>query len=160
MKKIAGKIIFISSESVLKSCINDSFYKKVPGPSSRILEALLNREGEIIKYQCLYKAGWGDNHINIKPNTLYQSVSILRRTFEEFGVDGRIITTHPRKGLSIELNDDSNGIWDDIEYHINSPPNVDEKKPKEEAKVNLFLAALSIPFILLSSFIDLTARSK
>ncbi|MEQ0878369.1 winged helix-turn-helix domain-containing protein [Enterobacter vonholyi] len=132
MKIIEEKVIFISNESILKSLKDSSFSKKISTPCCRILNALILNEGEMIKYEQLYKIGWGENHMRIKPNTLYQNISILRRTFEDLGVEGKIIKTHPRSGISIDCKIDTYDLGNDIYSRNRSPPNNTGKN-----KVNL-----------------------
>lgn len=123
---IDKKSVFCPDTSKISPFGTNEFKKKLTSPSSRILEGLIMSNGDIVPYKELYKLGWGDHHVNIRPNTLYQHISLLRRAFDDCGIDGKKIVTHQRKGISLAAKvtrvEDLMDNTESADQHKHSPP--------------------------------------
>lgn len=123
---IDRNFFFCPKKSKISPLGPQTFSKMLTTPSSRILEGLILSDGGIVSYNELYQLGWGENHVNIRPNTLYQHLSALRRAFDDCGIDGKKIVTHQRKGVSLTANiireKDHIGNNSFLDQHKHSPP--------------------------------------
>lgn len=79
--------------------VNDNNSVQLSGSASRCLELLLSKM-ELVTQKELYEYAWQDSGVTPTPNTLYQSISVLRRAFREIGhSEQNFILTETRKGF-------------------------------------------------------------
>lgn len=71
--------------------------------ASRCLLTLIEHSGQLVTHQQLYHAGWEYHGRNASPNTLYQTISEIRKSLQQVGLEN-IITTQPRSGWIINKN--------------------------------------------------------
>ena len=71
--------------------------------ASRCLLTLIENAGQTVTHQQLYHAGWEYDGREATPNTLYQTISEIRKNLQLVGLDN-IITTQPRCGWIINKN--------------------------------------------------------
>lgn len=96
---IKDSIIFWPDRQLLFNVIDESNSVQLTGSASRCLEMLLSKK-ELISQKELYEYAWKDSGITPTPNTLYQSISVLRRAFRELDEsDEKFILTETRKGF-------------------------------------------------------------
>ena len=67
--------------------------------SSMCLNLLLENQGKIILRDELLESVWGSRGMHVSPNTLYQNISLLRKSLIKLGVESAIIQTIPRRGF-------------------------------------------------------------
>ena len=99
-----NKVIFLPEKSRLISCKTGK-QLALYVTASRCLQLLINNPDRVVIHAELYAAGWEDHGKIVTPNTLYQTISKLRRQLEAAGIEQNIIQTLPRQGwiLSNEL---------------------------------------------------------
>lgn len=74
-------------------------------PSSRCLEILLEEPGTIVSHQLLYESAWNNSVIETSPNTLYQTILLVRKAFKVVSDSSEdFIITVPRKGFVFNEN--------------------------------------------------------
>lgn len=83
--------------------VNTSYVEKrqiLGRPSSRCLEIILEDPGSIVSHQQLYDAAWENSVVETSPNTLYQTILLVRKALKAVSesTDDFIITV-PRKGF-------------------------------------------------------------
>ncbi|QGN39609.1 hypothetical protein GJ746_20915 [Klebsiella oxytoca] len=74
-------------------------------PSSRCLEILLEEPGTIVSHQLLYESAWNNSVIETSPNTLYQTILLVRKALKVVSDSSEdFIITVPRKGFVFNEN--------------------------------------------------------
>jgi DNA-binding winged helix-turn-helix (wHTH) protein len=85
---------------------------KLNQPTSRCLALLIERRGSIITQEDFMNEVWRKHGMEVTVNTLYQNISILRKTLKRVGIDENIIITVPKKGITfsaqVEVLDEKN----------------------------------------------------
>lgn len=66
--------------------------------ATRCFSLLIREQGQMVSHNALYAAGWENHGKIVTPNTLYQTISKLRKQLQEAGLSEDIIQTHPRQG--------------------------------------------------------------
>lgn len=69
--------------------------------ASRCLFVLITNVGKVVSHKSLYEAGWEKHGKEVTPNTLYQTISELRKQLKNAGFKDNIIQTLPRQGWTI-----------------------------------------------------------
>ncbi|WP_261642387.1 winged helix-turn-helix domain-containing protein [Erwinia mallotivora] len=69
--------------------------------ASRCLFLLITNVGKVVSHKSLYEAGWESQGKEVTPNTLYQTISELRKQLKNAGFKQNIIQTLPRQGWTI-----------------------------------------------------------
>jgi DNA-binding winged helix-turn-helix (wHTH) protein len=77
---------------------------KLNGPTSECLYLILSNSSKIISQDEFFKNVWEVNGEYVSLNTLYQNISILRKSFKELGVDDEVITTVAKKGFKLHTD--------------------------------------------------------
>lgn len=72
----------------------------LPLPAQRLLQLLLDSEGQLISREDLLEKAWDQYGLNGSGNNLNQYLSILRRSFSKLGCDA-FIETIPRVGVRL-----------------------------------------------------------
>ncbi|ELY4546051.1 winged helix-turn-helix domain-containing protein, partial [Cronobacter sakazakii] len=77
--------------------------KKVRLHSSCVycLELLIEHQGEVVEHETFYEYVWRRFGMEVGPNALYQSISMLRKALSTCGNQDNIILTAPRRGFSL-----------------------------------------------------------
>ncbi|URQ61288.1 winged helix-turn-helix domain-containing protein [Pantoea alhagi] len=70
-------------------------------PTSRCLSLLIERKGSVITQEDFMNEVWRKHGMEVTVNTLYQNISILRKTLKRVGIDENIIITVPKKGITL-----------------------------------------------------------
>ncbi|HDW8098804.1 TPA: winged helix-turn-helix domain-containing protein [Escherichia coli] len=65
------------------------------------LELLIEHQGEIVEHEAFYEYVWRRFGMEVGPNALYQSISMLRKALSTCGTPDNIILTAPRRGFSL-----------------------------------------------------------
>jgi DNA-binding winged helix-turn-helix (wHTH) protein len=90
-------------------------------PSSRCLEILLKDQGTIVSHQLLYDNAWKNSVIETSPNTLYQTILLVRKALKFVSESSEdFIITVPRKGFV--FNETIQVKVEDVESELSSKP--------------------------------------
>lgn len=99
---INNNVIFDTLKHTLTS---SKFYPekdtKLNQPTSRCLSLLIERKGCVITQEDFMNEVWRKHGMEVTVNTLYQNISILRKTLKRVGIDENIIITVPKKGITL-----------------------------------------------------------
>lgn len=125
---IDDTIIFSPSECTLTSAFDSNLSQSLSEPASRCFEKLLI-SGELVSQNDLYELGWAGRPITPSPNTLYQTISSIRRSFKALKPSGvNPVLTETRKGFRINpelhikyetLN--ANGLTEESSIELKQP---------------------------------------
>ncbi|EDN7225500.1 hypothetical protein NJ17_004353 [Salmonella enterica subsp. enterica] len=75
---------------------------KLPTPANQCLLLLVQKSPEVVRQEDFIKVVWRNNNMEIPLNTLYQNISILRRSLKKVSAnDKKIISTKSRQGFCI-----------------------------------------------------------
>ncbi|WP_345830113.1 winged helix-turn-helix domain-containing protein [Erwinia sp. HDF1-3R] len=97
---INEKVIFLPHKNLFISR-NNKTQHVIFSTASRCLVLLIVNHGNIVSHQQFYKSGWEEHGKQVTPNTLYQTISELRRQLGKAGIEINIINTVPRHGWVI-----------------------------------------------------------
>ncbi|MFU9137002.1 winged helix-turn-helix domain-containing protein [Erwinia tasmaniensis] len=98
---INEKVIFLPHKNLFISRNNNTQHV-IFSTASRCLVLLIVNHGNIVNHQQLYKRGWEEHGKQVTPNTLYQTISELRKQLGKAGLEINIINTIPRQGWVID----------------------------------------------------------
>lgn len=113
---INGQVCFNPNTHKLERKEKEGFSLLLNVPASRCLSLLIQHKGEIVSQEHFFREVWHQYGMNVSPNTLYQNISILRRSLDKCGLSTEIILTVPRKGFTlsssvvISLDEDKNEV--------------------------------------------------
>lgn len=99
---INGTAIFLPQQRTLAT-FNKERKFILYNTASRCLLTLIENAGHTVSHQQLYHAGWEYDGREATPNTLYQTISEIRKNFQQVGLEN-IIVTQPRCGWIINKN--------------------------------------------------------
>lgn len=99
---IEGTAIFLPEQRMITT-LNKEKKLILYNTASRCLLTLIENSGQLVTHQQLYHAGWEYHGRNASPNTLYQTISEIRKSLQQVGLEN-IITTQPRSGWIINKN--------------------------------------------------------
>ncbi|WP_312068930.1 winged helix-turn-helix domain-containing protein [Lelliottia nimipressuralis] len=101
-----GRVVFWPNRNLLTHNTNRPQSVQLTGPASRCLELLVSRRDLVTQHE-LFEYGWEGSGFTPSPNTLYQSISVLRRAFRELDNSSEnYILTETRKGFRVNPNFD------------------------------------------------------
>ena len=112
----------------------------LPLPAQRLLQILLDSEGELISREDLLKKVWDQYGLNGSGNNLNQYLSIIRRSFTKLGCEA-FIETIPRVGVRLF----ESVIITKEENFSTAPPVRKEKKHRLSEKKRILLSSLMLP---------------
>lgn len=121
---------------------------KLNQPTSRCLLLLIERRGCVITQEDFMNEVWRKHGMEVTVNTLYQNISILRKTLKRVGIDENIIITVPKKGitLSAQVREQSDKTFIAASPYL-TPMQQNEMPLKRKGGFRLFLV-LSIVLLL------------
>ncbi|UQY43732.1 winged helix-turn-helix domain-containing protein [Erwinia sp. PK3-005] len=96
---INGTAIFLPDQRSIAS-LNKEKKLILYNTASRCLLTLIEHAGQTVSHQQLYQAGWEYHGREATPNTLYQTISEIRKSLQQVGLEN-IISTQPRTGWII-----------------------------------------------------------
>ncbi|WP_052130638.1 winged helix-turn-helix domain-containing protein [Erwinia typographi] len=99
--RLNNAVIFVPNKNTLISCADNSQHV-LYSTASRCLVLLIENIGEIVNHRQFYESGWEAQGKEVTPNTLYQTISELRKQLKKSGVGNNIIKTLPRHGWFID----------------------------------------------------------
>ncbi|HFO4471067.1 TPA: transcriptional regulator, partial [Escherichia coli] len=78
-------------------------------PAGKCLKLLLDNAYSVVSHNQFFEKVWSDSSAEVATNTLYQNISMIRRSFREISsatIFNDVIRTVPRKGFKIneEIN--------------------------------------------------------
>lgn len=134
----------------LKRVDDDAFPEiKLNTPTSECLYLILSKNNQIITQDEFFKNVWESNGEYVSLNTLYQNISILRKSFKELGVDEEIITTIAKKGFKLNSDIRISVLEKKLDRISDSVDNSKKQKEYRFSHGTLGLAVLSIIFVSL-----------
>ncbi|WP_338558740.1 winged helix-turn-helix domain-containing protein [Erwinia sp. E_sp_B04_7] len=98
--RINNVVDFLPEQNKLISCETKREYSMY-GTASRCLDLFITHSDNIVTHKLLYEAGWENQGKDVTPNTLYQTISELRKQLNKAGIKQNIIQTYPRRGWGI-----------------------------------------------------------
>ncbi|HBY1517158.1 TPA: winged helix-turn-helix domain-containing protein [Klebsiella aerogenes] len=101
---INGQVWFDPDELTLNSVQDPTNILNLPIPAGRCLYVLLQNHGEIVTIKQFHEWVWKDNNTIVSDNTVYQNISMLRKSLSKMGLTTTIIETQTRKGWRIPLD--------------------------------------------------------
>lgn len=100
---INDNIQFNPETKKLESLRNPDLAITLTTPASRCLTLLLESYPEVVTQKSFFSFVWAEEGMLVPANTLYQNISIVRRSLRAAGeTDELLILTVPRKGFQIE----------------------------------------------------------
>lgn len=112
-----SNIIFYPETCEFRDYTHQEKSIQVNQPASRCLELLIEKAPQLVLQKDFYAYVWGDAATTVQLNTLYQNISLLRRTLKFFGNDyADMVLTVPRRGFkfneryTIQPFDDEDGM--------------------------------------------------
>ncbi|EMH4164821.1 winged helix-turn-helix domain-containing protein [Pluralibacter gergoviae] len=100
---IDNSFIFNPSAHTLQK-IDDIETINLAVSASLCFTILIENQGQIILRHELLNSVWGSRGMNVATNTLYQNISLLRKSLTRLGVDTAMIQTAPRRGFLFDKN--------------------------------------------------------
>ncbi|HFP9847156.1 TPA: transcriptional regulator, partial [Escherichia coli] len=73
-------------------------------PAGKCLKLLLDNAYSVVSHNQFFEKVWSDSSADVATNTLYQNISMIRRSFREISsatIFNDVIRTVPRKGFKI-----------------------------------------------------------
>ncbi|WP_114192568.1 winged helix-turn-helix domain-containing protein [Edaphovirga cremea] len=98
---INNAVYFVPEKNLLIAKNDPSLTVLLNAPVSRCLLLLIEKQHDIISQKVFLHEVWESNGSSVSANSLYQSISLLRKAFKSVGLHDVIITTVPRKGLTL-----------------------------------------------------------
>ncbi|CAI1073186.1 Transcriptional regulatory protein, C terminal [Serratia quinivorans] len=101
---INDQIIFDPEERTLvlaREQIGSASKLTLHTPTSHCLALLIERRGEVLSQDELLDLIWRKKGIVVSPSTVYQNISLLRRSFNQLGLYDEVIITIPRQGVTL-----------------------------------------------------------
>ncbi|HBQ2432083.1 TPA: winged helix-turn-helix domain-containing protein [Klebsiella aerogenes] len=97
---IDEKVIFIPDENKLSLLGARGTEVIMNTPVSRFLFLLLEKNGKVVTHEEIFREVWERHGQMVSLNTLYQNVSLLRKSLKKTGLITSSIRTHPKVGFS------------------------------------------------------------
>ncbi|ENR9725071.1 winged helix-turn-helix domain-containing protein [Klebsiella aerogenes] len=73
-------------------------------PTSECLELLIKNFGGVLSQDKILDSVWLEKGVIVSSAAVYQNISLLRRAFEQLGLEKNIIITKPRQGIMLALD--------------------------------------------------------
>jgi len=98
---INNVLSFSPDDNSLKN-IHENKSASLHTPASNCLLALIERQGEIIRQEALYKIGWGEiKGPTTSPSAYYQCFVNLRKQLKAIGYEDELVITVPKEGMKL-----------------------------------------------------------
>jgi DNA-binding winged helix-turn-helix (wHTH) protein len=126
---INGTVFFCPSKNLLISKEDSKVQCVLNAPVSRCLSMLIERQRSIVDQREMLKFVWGEKCNAVTMNTLYQSISLLRRALKTVGLIDPLIQTISRKGLTLNKEAIVTGPYclDDFQSKDSTPEPIAEQ---------------------------------
>ncbi len=124
---INGQVWFDPDGPTLTSAEDPGIVIPLPVPAGRCLVVLLSHHGEVITIRQFHEWVWNENKSVVSDNTIYQNISVLRKSLADAGAGKQIIETQTRRGwkipmeVSIELHETSLPLPESIPLPTQAP---------------------------------------
>ena len=69
-------------------------------PASLCFDLLIRNQGRIVTQAELLQNAWGERGMSVTPNTLYQNISLLRKSLNRFNVNGTLSVGEPENAAA------------------------------------------------------------
>ncbi|WP_312624864.1 hypothetical protein [Scandinavium sp.] len=101
---INNVLSFSPADKLLKN-IEENISASLHTPASNCLQALIERQGEVIRQEELYKIGWGEiKGPSTSPSAYYQCFVNLRKQLKIIGYEAELVITVPKEGMKLDPN--------------------------------------------------------
>lgn len=157
---INGTVFFCPSKNLLISKEDSKVQCVLNAPVSRCLSMLIERQRSIVDQREMLKSVWGEKSNAVTINTLYQSISLLRRALKTVGLTDPLIQTISRKGLTLHKETIVTGPYclDDFQSKDNKPAQVAEKVREKNLFTHKNGFVLNVIFGVFLFFIHLSSN--
>ncbi|EQA1624959.1 winged helix-turn-helix domain-containing protein [Enterobacter asburiae] len=98
---LENKVIYDSTTHSLFHVKQKTSQVTLAIPASLCLLALLQNKDETVSLELLLSFAWTSRGINVSNNTIYQNISILRKTLVNVGLSADIVKTVPKRGFVV-----------------------------------------------------------
>lgn len=137
---INDSVLFYPESGDISSSLTGNTIK-INMPTAQLFEAFITRMGVSVSQEELYAIVWGENSVNVTPNTLYQNVSLLRKALQDSGIPSESLKTIRGKGFIFTV---TSVVENYVENNEITP---DKTEPAKERKPVIY------HLILLSSLV-------
>ncbi|NEG59760.1 winged helix-turn-helix domain-containing protein [Pantoea agglomerans] len=144
-----------ASDSIWHSSMPDE-KTHLPLTASRLLIFFIENKGKIVSRDLILNDIWSRYGAIVSNNTLNQYISLLRKKFEQLGLDSEIIKTITKAGFL--LPEDISVEY--IDNKIGSTPEIKNKGRVREWKISLFSVTALIIIIVLYKFFWIDNNSE
>lgn len=99
---LINNVLSFSPDNKLLKNIEENKSASLHTPASNCLQALIERQGEIIRQEALYKIGWGEiKGPSTSPSAYYQCFVNLRKQLKTIGYEDELVITVPKEGMKL-----------------------------------------------------------
>lgn len=138
-----------------KKCLYSSeSHVQISAPASYCFQLLIEKQGELVSHDEFYQYAWRQFGMEATANTLYQNISIIRRSLDACGLHQDIIRTMPRRGFilsplveifhkrtsnlisEIELEKEETSDYLTVNQHVNVLTNSPDDRKKGEFQIS------------------------
>lgn len=99
---INGKIAFLPQRRALILIADETKMVALNMPASRCLLLLIQQDGKAVARETFFEEVWIKHGSQVTSNGFYQNISLLRRAFQQLGLEDEIIITVPRVGVRLD----------------------------------------------------------
>lgn len=99
---LCGDIVYNPDIHCISKCNDTESRVMLALPASQCFLLLLKNRGEVVSHADFYSTVWEARGASVSPNTLYQNISILRKSLSAFGLPDDFIKTIPKRGFTIK----------------------------------------------------------
>ncbi|CAM3853584.1 winged helix-turn-helix domain-containing protein [Serratia silvae] len=148
---INKEVLFIPGQRRL-AAINSTHSVTLFAPVCNCLRILIENRDCVVPQDELLQRVWGNKRHELSANTLYQNLSLLRKSLKLAGLNGKVVKTIPRRGVILERDvviDSYNGDDTDEEIAITASHSLSGKGR------NLHLLWLLLILIMVGIYVNL-----
>lgn len=95
---INNSVLFYPESGDISSSLTGNTIK-INMPTAQLFEVFITKMGVAVSQNELYTSVWGENSVNVTPNTLYQNISLLRKALQDSGIPSDSLKTLRGKGF-------------------------------------------------------------
>ncbi|CNB30042.1 transcriptional regulator [Yersinia ruckeri] len=148
---INNSVLFYPESGDIASSLTGNTIK-INMPTSQLFEVFITRMGVAVSQNELYTAAWGENSVNVTPNTLYQNISLLRKALQDSGIPSESLKTLRGKGFIFTVASVVEHCVEDIQDVKDSEITPEKSEPthygkKTIAYYSMLLTSLIIVFL-------------
>lgn len=142
---INGLVGYNKCKGIIYNLADPNTAVTLQNPANQCLAILLEKQPEIVNQDYLFHHVWEKNGLPTNANTLYQSISLIRKAFKAAGIEENIIKTVPRLGLTIPEYVHTQTVTEEDEK-ANQPSNIAAETSPDTAKAQQQNNDSTLPF--------------